>query len=143
MRKAVAVCSALLMPALVGVAPSDFMLCFHRDGKVAVEHFQELCCTSECADERDAREGEDCAKERPAECPDDQCHDVPLTVGIEAVQQGSVVLPDLVPSISFLAADLPPQVLDGVQALPRPALHFLDLSGSPPLAHLRTVILRL
>ena len=68
-----------LAPA--GLAPPEFMLCFHRDGRVRVENYRELCCTSACPEGCDRCPPGTGGDDRTGtECPDDQCQDFPLTV---------------------------------------------------------------
>ncbi|HEX7896872.1 MAG TPA: hypothetical protein VF950_03880 [Planctomycetota bacterium] len=138
MRKKLAAVLAFLALAPLGAAPSDFMLCFHRDGKIAVEAFQELCCKSACPEDR----GQPCPKELPEECPDDQCHDVPLAFGAKVVQPGPSALPSLAPLEGGLVADLPASIPVLAHEDPKPLARTLGPPGSLPLSRLRTVVLR-
>jgi hypothetical protein len=124
---------AALAAALLGAAPTEQMLCFHQDGRIFLEDYQEDCCDA------DARG--DCPGEDPSRCPDDQCHDLPLTLE----RDGSLDVPSV---------DAPPATLVDAVAVPcfqltlpleaqPPRPGGLDPPGSPPLRFLRTVVLRL
>lgn len=131
--------AATLGLLLMGAAPADFMLCFHRDGQVAVENFQELCCKTSCAD---TCAESTCPEKPPTDCPDDQCHDVPLTIGLSAVRVAPSVLPTAPPTFDILPIEAPPPLLTLIRRAPEPASSDLDPPRSPPLDQLRTVILR-
>lgn len=137
MRNAPAAVLALLALAPAGAASTDRMLCFHRDGHVAVEPFQELCCTSPCAED-----GGPCPTERPPDCPDDPCRDVPLTVGPDVAPPASPGPSAVAPAEGSLPADLPAFVPVSTSEAPPPVARALGPPGPPLLAHLRTVVLR-
>jgi hypothetical protein len=113
---------------LMGALPAELMLCVHSDGHVEVEIFQELCCESSCPDDL------------PAECPDDQCRDVPLTMAFQAVPGSPPALPDLAPSADLSPIE-PPSPAFALRAS-EPLSGDLDPPRSPPLDFLRSVVLR-
>lgn len=124
---------------LMGAAPAEFMLCFHRDGKVEVERYQESCCESAREDSADCG---NCPERLPQECPDDQCRDLPLTSALQAVQGSPSSLPELAASTEPTPIE-PPLVIPPFTWTPEPRSGDLDPPGSPPLDFLRTVVLRL
>jgi hypothetical protein len=119
---------------LMGAAPTEFMLCFHQDGKVEVEHYQELCCKSACETS--------CPEEPPPACPDDQCHDVPLTNALQAVQGAPSVVPVVAPTLDVSSIEPPSPTPTFTLLASEPLSRDLDSPGSPALDLLRTVILR-
>jgi hypothetical protein len=115
---------------LLGAGPADVMLCFHRDGRVAVEPYQERCC---------ADDGAGCPEERPGGCPDDQCQDLPLAAALHAVQADPGALPAAPPSAELPAVEPTSPFLPPVLRASKPLSGDLD---PPPLGLLRSVVLR-
>lgn len=121
------VLAQLLGLALAGLAPSEFMLCVHQDGRAFVEPFQDRCCADPCG---------------TSACPDEQCRDLPL-----AAERDDLLHDAPPPSL-----DVPPALLawagpsSGIETSSLsgllPESRALDPPRSPALAHLRTVVLR-
>jgi len=131
MRKSLSVLTALAGLALMGAAPAEFMLCFHRDGKIVLESYQERCCASE----------DECPKQAASDCPDDQCRDLPLTIEADGgLDAPSVDAPPPASTPCLIDASSP----DGARPpeLAPPRSEALDPPESPPLTFLRTVVLR-
>lgn len=138
-----AVLVAALGIASVGLVPSEYMLCFHRDGKIVVEPFQELCCKSTCSD-ADTCGGENCGgNAASSECPDDQCQDLPLKVTVESTvdTQQPVTDESVGTLITVPASSVAAQVAPDNDS--RSASNFLGPPVDRPETLLRTVILRL
>jgi hypothetical protein len=138
MMRGMIVLAAALSVATVRLAPTELMLCLHRDGSFFVEPFQERCCGASCS------EGDLCGTEgcgAPPECPDEECQDLPLTAWVEGTTdapQGAGPAPAGIP-VPVPAA---PPVAD-----PEPTRQLRthpDFLG-PPVSRslLRTVLLRL
>jgi hypothetical protein len=140
MKDRLAVLFAALGVALAGLAPSEFMLCFHRDGKVLVEHYQELCCKVPCAGEEGCAgdDGEGAASR--SDCPDDECQDLPLNSTLDAALRAAST-----PTVALILGPAPLPVAFEVEVLPPAPAPFE--SPGPPLARpetlLRSVVLRL
>ena len=130
MRTALPVLAAAAGLALTGLARADFMLCFHQDGQVVLETFQERCCVTEDAC---------CPESAPPACPDDQCHDLPLTLGAEDVLDASA---PLFPSAAPLTLPIESELPAPAAPLSRPTLSAASLDPPDPLALLRSVVLR-
>lgn len=130
----------LLAQAPAGLAAGEFMLCFHRDGRIEVERFDLLCCN-------DKVPAEDCGGDstpaNPSSCPDDLCQDVPLTVGaIQSLDTPTSIerLSEMPPSAAVIFMALPEE--------PAPDFGYSALGAGPPRQsgareHLRTIVLRI
>lgn len=128
---------------IVAVASSQLMLCFHRDGRSQMELAALLCCETRAESAgRDCRDG--CSESPSAPCPDDQCHDIPVTIVAPQVLSPVPAL-DLADSVvDFFLADLSNTRLRTPVAPIENSSHSRDHppeSGSKDF--LRTVILRL
>jgi hypothetical protein len=129
--------------AVVGVASSQLMLCYHRDGGTQIELAALRCCETP-ADPK-VPEGSDCCGESSsAPCPDDQCQDVSLTLVIPQVSLVAPALDLAAMGIEFGVAEFPVRFPHAPVAFDRDCSHSRDHppeSGSKEF--LRTVILRL
>lgn len=135
----IALVLVLLAQAPAGLVGGEFMLCFHRDGRVEVERYDLLCCKDNVSAED--RGGEQ-SPATPSPCPDDSCQDVPLSVGAAQSLDTPLVLEKSsevsLPVGEFLAV-LPEE--------PRLEMDRRAPGAGPPLdtglrEHLRTVVLR-
>ena len=133
----------LVTYAVVGVASSQLMLCFHGDGRTQIELASVRCCNAEVPPSDPSCQAGFAHSETPS-CPDDQCQDVSLSLVSPPLSSTATVLDLLVPQAETLAS---------APACPLHAVETGTAGGVPPFSdhppesgprdHLRTVILRL
>ncbi len=132
-----------LSQASAGFASSEFMLCFHRDGHIEFERYDQLCCRGS------APAAEDCCSEESkgaasSSCPDDQCKDLPLKLSAPrsayrpapALEKPADTLAG--PILDLLVAFVPP-----ISDPARPAFSEEPPLRAGPIEQLRTIVLRI
>ena len=143
MVRNLAVLAISLSIASVGLAPAEMMLCFHRDGSILVEKFQERCCKTSCPSDEECGTRSCDGTAPTSDCPDEDCRDLPLQPSLEAKVHD---LPNVNSESAGTVIPIPDLPKLGHEPLFEEGRVPSDFLGPPvnrPETLLRTVILRL